>query len=240
MLFWPAYAHSSLATFESSHPRPVERHLLFFLRRTIIMHDSRKLRWILLLSAIGSLIATNEALAESKSTASKRTFATLLARGAAVATSRSSKAAVVKERTAHPTLATSQVARAASVKPITARTIFGVSAATNVVPPPSGYGSGRDAFVEALYPQILARAATESDLDYWSRVLYNGTHANVVAESIWNSQEHRSLERAGEAPNIPYATAYHRAYAWGLLHCKETEAKEKRREEAANRRHEND
>ncbi len=43
------------------------------------MHDSRKLRWILLLSAIGSLIATNEALAESKSTASKRTFATLLA-----------------------------------------------------------------------------------------------------------------------------------------------------------------
>ena len=189
--------------------------------------------------AIGWLIATNQALAESKSTVSKRSFATLLARQATVAAPRAAKVNVAKERVTHPTTLSTHAARAASVKPLTSRGIYGVTAATNVVPP-SGYGSGRDAFVEALYPQILARAATQSDVDYWARVLYSGTKAYTVAQDIWNSQEHKTLERSGEAPDIPFKKAYARAYDWGLLHCKEREAAERRRQEAIDRRLRND
>ena len=274
----------------------------FFLRRTIIVNDNRKRRWIFLLYGIGSLVATDSALAESKSAASKRSFAALLARtatvaaprpakeaahtaavaaprpakeadrtaavaaprpakeadrtaavaaprpakpaarSATVAAPRLAKAAARNERPAHPTIVkkvvakahavqstpvTNRVARASSVKPVTSTAVYGVTAATNVIPA-SGYGSGRDAYVEALYPLILGRAATQSDVDYWARVLYGGTQASSVAESIWNSQEHRSLQRSGEAPNIPLATAYRRAYAWGLLHCQELEAAKNR------------
>jgi Domain of unknown function (DUF4214) len=205
-----------------------------FLLRTIIVNDNRKHRWIFLLYGIGWLVASDSAVAESKSDASKRSFAALLARRATVAAARTEKAAARDERAAHPTIATkvvakahavhstpvtNHVARASSVKPVTSTAVYGVTAATNVVPP-SGYGSGRDAYVEALYPELLGRAATQSDVDYWSRVLYRGTQASSVAESIWNSQEHRSLERSGKAPNIPLATAYRRAYDWGLLHRK--------------------
>jgi hypothetical protein len=186
--------------------------------------------------AILSWIGSREAVAESNTASSKRAFAAVLARKAKIAAAKAERQAsehASRERLARaaPAPSPTPVARAALIKPVASSSVYGVSAATSVVPP-SGYGSGRDAYVEALYPQILARAATQSDVDYWARVLASGTRASTVAEAIWNSQEHKTLERSGQAPDIPLGVAYRRAYAWGLLHCKEREA-------AQNRRHEN-
>jgi hypothetical protein len=190
------------------------------------MKESRKCWWALVLFAISSQFAVTEAVAQSKSAASKRSFATLLARKAEVAESRAQTARVAFASTTAPTRVTNDVARSA-VRPLIARAAYGVSASTAVVPP-SGYGSGRDAYVEALYPQILGRTATQSDVDYWARVLASGVHADTVARQIWNSQEHKSLERSGQAPDVSLKTAYDRAYAVGLANCKERLAAESR------------
>jgi hypothetical protein len=190
------------------------------------MSNFRKHWWTFLLFAICSLTGTGEVSAQSKGSASKRSFATLLARKAEAAVARPIRAA--NATTSVPLIG--QVARSATIKPIVAQATYGTPAATSYVPP-SGYGSGRDAYVEALYPQILGRAATQSDVDYWARVLYSGAHADTVARTIWNSQEHKGLEQSGMAPGIPLRTAYDRAYAVGLANCKERLAAERRRDE---------
>ncbi len=102
----------------------------------------------------------------------------------------------------------STVASASGVQPL------GVSAATPVVA--SGYGTGRDAFVETLYSQILNRDPAQTELDYWTRLLARGFTPYVVATAIWNSQEHRSLMRSHMAPDIPLRDAYRYAYFRGL------------------------
>jgi hypothetical protein len=98
------------------------------------MSDSRKHRWIFLLIAIGSLIAANEALAQSTSAASKQSFATLLTRSATAAPV-AAAAAVAPGPVATATTATNQVTAAASAKPCTPTCCFGVCPATRCVPP---------------------------------------------------------------------------------------------------------
>ena len=92
---------------------------------------------------------------------------------------------------------------------------LGVAAATPVVA--SGQGTGRDAFVETLYSQILNRDPAQNELDYWTRLLARGFTPYVVATAIWHSQEHRSLMRSHMAPDIPLRDAYRSAYFRGLL-----------------------
>jgi hypothetical protein len=198
-----------------------------FLLRTLNMNNSRKHRRIYALFAIGLLFGADEALAQSPSSTSKRSFATLLARSEKAAALRTERSAVATGRSVQPTTVTNHLARSATVRPLVTQATYGVSAASAVVPP-SGYGSGRDAYVEALYPLILGRAASQSDVDYWARVLASGVYADTVARAIWNSQEHQSLVRSGDAPDIPLRIAYDRAYAVGLANCKKLLAAEAR------------
>ena len=58
---------------------------------------------------------------------------------------------------------------------------------------PTGYGFGRDAFVEAIYSQILGRPATEMDVVYWDKLLVHGLNPEIVADRIWFSTEHRTV-----------------------------------------------
>jgi len=179
------------------------------------MNESCKRCWILLLFAIVSAIGTSEVLAQSKTTASKRSFAILLARKAKAEERRAEKEiAVTQKRIAHSTLESTHAARLATVKPVTPSAVYGIAAATNVVPP-SGYGPFRDAFIEAFYPLVLGRPATQRDVDFWARAMAEGQTACSVAEAIWHSPEHKALEESGQAPDIPLQTAYRRSYAIG-------------------------
>jgi hypothetical protein len=142
---------------------------------------------------------STEARAESPE-AKKRAFAELLARRARVEKAHTRKQAPA----AQP-----QLARVAPVVTNAA----GIPPASPVAP--TGFGFGRDAFVEALYSQILGRPATEMDVVYWDRRLVVGVTPQTVADLIWFSTEHRTEQQEGTAPGIPLKTAYHQALAFG-------------------------
>ena len=61
----------------------------------------------------------------------------------------------------------------------------------------------RDAFVEALYSEILGRPASESEVVYWDKLLVLGVTPQTIADRIWFSMEHRSEVQNGTAPGIP-------------------------------------
>jgi uncharacterized repeat protein (TIGR01451 family) len=71
---------------------------------------------------------------------------------------------------------------------------------TPLVPPPSGFGAGRDAFVITLYVEILGREPEASGLRFWSGLLAAGARPRDVAVAIWNSPEHLALLLEGQAP----------------------------------------
>ena len=64
---------------------------------------------------------------------------------------------------------------------------------TSSQPPASGFGSGRDAFVTALYRENLGRLPEPSGLRFWSGLLARKIQPRTVAFAIWRSPEHRSL-----------------------------------------------
>lgn len=161
----------------------------------------------LCLFGVAFLIVSAEVRAQSYDDTKKRSFAELLARR--------TKA---EQADAHKESGTAN-GHLARVSPLVARVS---PLAVNVVglPPasptaPSGFGYGRDAFVEGLYPEILGRSAAQSEVDYWARLLVLGLSPEAVADRIWFSPEHRALVASGQAPNIPLKQAYANAYAFG-------------------------
>jgi len=132
--------------------------------------------------------------------AKKRAFAELLARRTRV-----EKA---QERRETPA-AQPQLAR---VSPVITNAA-GIPPASPVAP--TGYGFGRDAFVEALYSQILGRPASEPEVIYWDKLLVLGVTPETVADRIWFSMEHRTDQQDGTAPGIPLKIAFSRALAYG-------------------------
>jgi hypothetical protein len=201
------------------------------LLRSNTVNSVRKSRFAIVLTVIVWLIGAADLRAQSRDDSQKRLFAARLTRTARIAATQAPRSANTRgesrnvessPRKRSATDATrsapSHHAHAARATPVVTGPTLGISPATVVTP--SGYGSGRDAYVEALYPQILGRVATQSDVDYWARLLASGVHADIVAEDIWNSQEHKTLVRNGDAPGIPLQTAYLHAYAIGLANCK--------------------
>ncbi len=69
-------------------------------------------------------------------------------------------------------------------------------------PPPSGYGAGRDAFVETLYQEELGRLPEPSGLKFWSRSLARGASPKTVTLAIARSPEHRAAVKSGVVPRI--------------------------------------
>jgi len=171
-----------------------------------------KHRAIVCLLGVACLIGSAEAQAQSRDDAQKRAFAELLARRAKASQAESRREIAAEDRTARRNAETTTLARSHRVQPSDPNSA-GVSSATPLVP--SGFGSGRDAYVETLYEQILGRPPTQSELDYWSGVLASGVGPHQVARLLWNSPEHRTLVRLGEAPDIPKEKAYLDALAAG-------------------------
>jgi hypothetical protein len=172
---------------------------------------------IMCLLGAACLIGSVEARAQSRDDAHKRAFAKLLARSVkSLHAAESRREIAAADRAARRTAETTSLAQSTAVLPrfaVSAASSTGVPPATPLVP--SGFGPGRDAFVETLYMQMLGRDPTQSELDYWSGLLHSGVGYHHVGRLIWNSQEHRTLKRLGEAPHIPKETAYLNALAAG-------------------------
>jgi hypothetical protein len=168
---------------------------------------------VLCLLGFACLVVNTEARAQSQGEGRKRAFAELLARKAKAmhaAELRREKTAAHHVANAHPVA--KQTAGAASLAKWTPalqrveNQATGNFSASPLVP--SGFGSGRDAFVNSLYPAILGRVASQSELDYWAGILSSGKSPNVVATLLWRSQEHRAELRAHTSPGVPYNIAY--------------------------------
>jgi hypothetical protein len=185
---------------------------------------------ILSLLSLACVIGSAKAQAQSREADHKRSFAELLARRAKAPRAESHRAIAGTPHTASRTAQTTRLARStdvipriapstspllATVSPLAA-SATGISSATPTIP--SGHGPGRDAFVEDLYPLILGREPHQSELDYWSGVLARGVAPTIVARSIWNSQEHRSLVRTHKVPPISFETAYRKALIYSQTH----------------------
>lgn len=152
------------------------------------------------LSAIFFAIAGHEVRSESPE-AKRRAFAERLARRARVERADAHSVSVGARRHAAP------ATPAATANP------YGVPAASPVTP--TGYGTGRDGYIESLYPQILGRNAMDSEVAYWSKQLSLGVSPDTVADSIWYSLEHRTEVRNKTAPGIPLNIAIQRALSYG-------------------------
>jgi hypothetical protein len=72
----------------------------------------------------------------------------------------------------------------------------------------TGYGLGRDLFINYFYPGALDRAPVESELEYWSGLLAKGVKPEIIASAIWNSQERRLLVNEGLAPKYTLKEVY--------------------------------
>ncbi len=161
---------------------------------------SRHLSLICLL-AVPFLIASPAVRGESPE-AAKRAFAERLARRA--------RAERAQERKASIDLSRHKLHNATTVT----NNAMGVPAASPFTPP-TGYGSGRDNFVNVCYEQILGRPATHSEVSYWDRFLVLGVAPRTVADRIWASMEHKMELQNGTAPGVPLNLAYKRALAFG-------------------------
>ncbi len=176
-------------------------------------------RWLGLLA--GFVVVSNHAFADDE--ASRRAFVESLTRRASIPATRD----VVKPAIDHRSTSTgvrdaSRVQETAhhggANSPALARVPTatgspgGVAALSPLVA--TGFGLGRDLYISALFPGILGRSPTESELYFWSRKLRRGASTQQVANEIWQSKEHRLLIKEHRAPNIPlkrveiYAVGY--------------------------------
>lgn len=61
--------------------------------------------------------------------------------------------------------------------------------------PPSQFDQGAaEVFIEALYQDILKRPADSAGLASWTSMLASGSSRSEIAEYLWNSSEHRTLQ----------------------------------------------
>jgi hypothetical protein len=82
---------------------------------------------------------------------------------------------------------------------------------------PSGFGTGRDAFVISLYGDDLGRLPEPSGLRFWSGVLAKSVKPKTVAVAIWNSSEHRTLVNQHLVPPISFLRSYADALRTGKI-----------------------
>jgi MBG domain (YGX type)/Bacterial Ig-like domain (group 3)/Domain of unknown function (DUF4214) len=75
------------------------------------------------------------------------------------------------------------------------------------VPPAALTNPGPIALVTTLYREILNRAPEPSGQQYWLEELAIGTPSTTVALDIYNSPEHKTLEKQHTAPRISERTA---------------------------------
>ena len=75
------------------------------------------------------------------------------------------------------------------------------------VPPAALTNPGHIALVTTLYHEILNRAPEPSGQQYWLEELAIGTTPATVALDIFNSPEHKALQRQRKAPRISERTA---------------------------------
>jgi hypothetical protein len=160
----------------------------------------------LCLLGFACLIASTEARAQSPTDARKRAFADLLARRAKTLQAESRREIATADRAARRTAEVPGLARWLPVLQRIEPSAAGYYPVSPVVA--SGFGAGRDSFVDSLYPAVLGRNPTQAEEDYWSGVLARGVSPNVVATLIWDSQEHRTELRTHTSPGVPYNIAY--------------------------------
>jgi hypothetical protein len=160
----------------------------------------------LCLLGFACLIASTEARAQSPTDARKRAFADLLARRAKTLQAESRREIATADRAARRTAEVPGLARWLPVLQRIEPSAAGYYPVSPVVA--SGFGAGRDSFVDSLYPAVLGRNPTQAEEDYWSGVLARGVSPNRVATLIWDSQEHRTELRTHTSPGVPYNIAY--------------------------------
>jgi hypothetical protein len=157
---------------------------------------------LICLAAVACLFVSTAARAETREE-KKRAFAELLAK----------RTKAEKAHAAKPDVAAkSQLAKVAPK----AVTDAGLPPASPTAP--SGFGFGRDAYVQALYPIILNRDATAPEVDFWASRLVHGVEPYAVAEAIFRSQEHRAEIANGTANGVTLKQAYRSAIAFGNAH----------------------
>ena len=81
---------------------------------------------------------------------------------------------------------------------------------------PSGYGTGRDAFVNRLYTELLGRQAGTLELRHWARILAHRGNPKSVALAFWESREHRLLVKQHVVAPLSFAHAYKDAWLAAL------------------------
>ena len=145
-------------------------------------------RWrIIALLGIAGLVAGGKAPAQSREAKDKRMFAELLGRERTHA-----------REVAHATQATPAVSGFA-----------GLDAASPLQP--SGFGPGRDNFVESIFESTFGRPPTQQELDHLSRLLAHGLSPHTLLVILWESPEHRKLQEEGLAPHLTIHEAYRMA-----------------------------
>ena len=77
----------------------------------------------------------------------------------------------------------------------------------SVAEPTSGLGRVRDAFVAALYHDVIGRAPAYAGLHYWAGELKAGLRRPTITKLFFSSPERRSLVKQGVAPKISYGRA---------------------------------
>lgn len=87
--------------------------------------------------------------------------------------------------------------------------------AANETPSLSAFVRVANAFVAAMYRETFDRMPEVVELKLWSRHLKAGVDPRVVAWHIWNSPEHRRLERHGMIAAKAFQRAYKDAVAIG-------------------------
>ena len=68
--------------------------------------------------------------------------------------------------------------------------------------PSSGLGKGPDAFVTALYNEVLGRAPEPAGLFFWSKQLALKVKPRTVATSFWNSRGNERLRGYPRRGNV--------------------------------------
>lgn len=172
-------------------------------------------RRIINLLGIVVLIACGEGGARAQEPDRKRLFAGALRRREAVARQAEHAAGPSSHVAARDAVAREKT-RADSVTPSTGPSPTGFAGLASASPlHPSGFGVGRDEFVDAFYQETFGRNPSQQELDRLSRSLARGVSPLTLASSLWNSPEHRRLVRMGLAPKITFRQAYDNAIAEG-------------------------
>jgi hypothetical protein len=200
---------------------------------------SRGLNWrLVMVFGITWLIGATEARGQSQTDTQKRSFARLLARrdrDSAADARRSTDARTSSGARRSTAAATRAVGRdaGASRQPLPVSGARGAARSTlpslavrrrasssnadglSPVTPvnPSGYGFGRDAFVEFMYFETFGIGPSQRELDRLTKLLAGGMSPNTLATALWRSPEHLAILRSQHGTGLTYAEAYR--YAMG-------------------------